>query len=177
MTFNSCFERGRIEGFGYLEPATTTASPSATDLQTEAAKAIEERDFKLISKSWWQIKDAFFTFLLILIIYCSFISPPYFAFSLLHWWKMAFDIFSLKEQVQLALANNVFYNDCSAVASSRHLTRKMFIARLLFMVLQFNPSCPTPGILVFNFLINSGYFLHLGVIPSISKSLCIPLHC
>lgn len=102
MTFNSCFERWRIEGFGYLEPATTTASPSATDLQTEAAKAIEERDFKLISKSWWQIKDAFFTFLLIVIIYCSFISPPYFAFSLLHWWKMAFDIFSLKEQVQLA---------------------------------------------------------------------------
>ena len=76
ITFNSCFERGRIEGFGYLNPATTTASPNATDLQTEAAKAVEERDFKLISKSWWQIKDAFFTFLLILIIYCSFISLP-----------------------------------------------------------------------------------------------------
>ena len=55
MTFNSRLERGRIEGFGYLNPATTTASPSATDLQTEAAKAVEERDFKLISKSWWQI--------------------------------------------------------------------------------------------------------------------------
>ena len=101
MTFNSCFQRGRIEGFGYLNPATTTASPSATDLQSEAAKAVEERDFKLISKSWWQIKDAFFMFLLILIIYCSFISLPYFAFSLLHWCKMAFDIFSLNEQVQL----------------------------------------------------------------------------
>ena len=41
----------------------------------------------------------------------------------------------------------------------------------------FNPSCPAPGILVFNFLINSGYFLHLEVIPSISKGLCIPSHC
>ena len=50
MTFNSCFERWRIEGFGYLEPATKTASPSTTDLQTEAAKAIEERDLNSFPK-------------------------------------------------------------------------------------------------------------------------------
>lgn len=74
------------------------------------------------------------------------------------------------------LANNVFYNDCSAVASSQHYWREnVYLPSPVYDT--FNPSCPTPGILVFNFLINSGYFLHLEVIPSISKGLGIPSHC
>ena len=153
MTFNSCFERGRIEGFCNLKPATTTASPSATDLQTEAAKAIEERGFKLISKSWCQVKDAFFTFFLILIIYCSYYLPAllcFFSPTLVMESGIRYIVLEGASPVSIRtlVGNNVFFKDCSAVASTWYQTGTNFVVRFLFT--SFLILLIAPGIIAFN---------------------------
>lgn len=153
MTFNCCFERGRIEGYCTLEPATTTTLPSATGLQAVAEKAIEEKGYKLISKSWWQTTNAFFTLLLFLINYCSFYLPAllcFFSPTLVMESGIRYIVLERASPVSIRvlLVNNVFFNDCSAVASSWYQTGKMFIARLLFVALLIR--LVTPGILAFN---------------------------
>ena len=153
MTFNSCFERGRIKGFCKLTPATTTASPSATDLQTEAAKAIEERGFKLISKSWCQVKDAFFTFLLILIIYCSDYLPAllcFFSPTLVMESGIRHIVLEGASPVSIRalVGNNVFFKDCSTVASTWYQTGTNFVVRFLFT--SFLILLIVPGIIAYN---------------------------
>ena len=153
MTFNSCFERGRIEGNCTLEPATTTALPSATGLQAVAEKTIEEKGYKLISKSWWQTTNVFFTFLLFVIKYCSLYLPAllcFFSPTLVMESGIRYIVLERASPVSIRvlLANNVFFNDCSVFASSWYQTAKRFIARLLFMALLI--LLVTPGILAFN---------------------------
>ena len=123
MTFNSCFERGRIEGNCTLQPATTTALPSATGLQAVAEKALEEKGYKLISKSWWQRTNVFFTFLLFLIKYCSLYLPAllcFFSPTLIMESGIRYIVLERASPVSIRvlLANNVY---SSTIAQSSHL--------------------------------------------------------
>ena len=138
----NCFEEGEIRGFCKLEPARPTILASPTDLRTEAATNIDEKGYELITQNPW--RKVGIHLLILLSCVCSYYIP-----ALLCLFSPTLVLEGASPvSIRALMGNNVFFKDCSTVASTWNQKGKMFIVRLLFMA--FLILLIAPGITAFN---------------------------
>ena len=151
--FVSCREEGGIRGFCNLDPGTPTTLASPTDLRTEAANTIKEKGYELITKNPWS--HVVKVLLIWLSIVCTCYIPALlclFSPTLVMESGILYIVLEGASLVSIRalVGNNVFFKDCSTVASTCYQTGKMFVVRLLFIA--FLILLIAPGSIVFNII-------------------------
>ena len=151
--FLSCREEGGIRGFCNLEPGRPTTLASPTDLRTEAANTIKEKGYELITKNPWS--HVVKVLLIWLSIVCTYYTPALlclFSPTLVMESGILYIVLEGASLVSIRalVGNNVFFKDCSTVASTWYQTGKMFVVRLLFIA--FLILLIAPGSIVFNII-------------------------
>ncbi|CAH3148901.1 unnamed protein product [Porites lobata] len=160
--FFRCLEEGEIRGFCNLEPGRPTTLASPTDLRTEAANTIEEKGYELITKNPWP--HVVRVLLIWLSIVCTYYIPALlclFSPTLVMESGILYIVLEGASLVSIRalVGNNVFFKDCSTVASTWYQTGKIFVVRLLFIA--FLILLIAPGSIVFNITPGFSYILYL----------------
>ena len=151
--FVSCREEGGIRGFCNLEPGRPTTLASPTDLRTEAANTIKDKGYELITKNpWSHVVKVLLIWLSIVCTYYTPALPCLFSPTLVMESGILYIVLEGASLVSIRalVGNNVFFKDCSTVASTWYQTGKMFVVRLLFIA--FLILLIAPGSIVFNII-------------------------
>ena len=170
----NCFEEGEIRGFCNLEPARPTILASPTDLRTEAVTTIDEKGYELITQNPWRKVGMYL--LILLSIVCSHYIPALlclFSPTLVMESGIRYIVLEGASPVSIRalVGNNVFFKDCSTVASTWYQKGKMFIVRLLFMA--FLILLIAPGITAFNITLG---FIYITNLSHPFMSVCVTLY-
>ena len=164
----NCFEEGEIRGFCNLEPARPTILASPTDLRTEAATTIDEKGYELITQNPWR-KVGMHLWILLSVV-CSYYIPALlclFCPTLVMESGVRHIVLEGASPVSIGalIGNNVFFKDCSTVASTWYQKGKMFMAFLIPLI--------APGITAFN--ITPG-FIDITNLSHPFMSVCVTLY-
>ena len=141
----SCYEEGQIKGFCHFEPRRTTIL-RPRDFRKEVKDSIEEMGYVVfttqeVQSSW---VSGYLVFITLLAVLCSnhlpallCLLPP----TLVMENGIRYIVLEGASPVSIrsAVGNNLFFNDCSMVKSTRCQTGKMFIFRLLLVMLLILP--------------------------------------
>ena len=153
LTLNvSCYEGGRIKGFCHFEPRRTKAL-RPRDFRKEVKESIEEMGYvvfteKKVQSSW---VSGYVLFILVLAFVYAYYLPALlclFSPTLFMANGIRYIVLEGASPVSIrgAVGNNVFFNDCSIIKSTWYQTRKMFMFRLLLVILSILPVALGVGV-------------------------------
>ena len=141
----SCYEGGRIKGFCHFEPRRTKAL-RPRDFRKEVKESIEEMGYvvfteKKVQSSW---VSGYVLFILVLaFVYAYYLPALLCLFSPTLFMENGIRYIVLEGaspvSIRGAVGNNFFFNDCSIIKSNWYQTRKMFMLRLLLVILSILP--------------------------------------
>lgn len=140
-----CYEEGRIKGFCHFEPRRTKAL-RPRDFRKEVKESIEEMGYvvftrKEVQSSW---VSGYVLFVLVLAFVCVHYLPALlclFSPTLFMENGIRYIVLGGASPVSIrgAVGNNFFFNDCSIIKSTCYQTGKMFMFRLLLVILLILP--------------------------------------
>lgn len=140
-----CYEEGRIKGFCLFEPRRTKALRPG-DFQKEVKESIEEMGYVVFSKKEVQSSwvSGYIVFVLVLAFVCVLYLPALlclFSPTLFMENGIRYIVLEGASPVSIrgAVGNNFFFNDCSIIKSTWYQTGKMFMFRLLLVILSILP--------------------------------------
>ena len=141
----SCYEEGQIKGFCHFEPRSITIL-RPRDFRKEVKESIEEMGYVVfttqeVQSSW---VSGYFVFIIVLAVLFSIYLPALlclFPPTLVMENGIRYIVLEGASPVSIrsAVGNNLFFNDCSIVKPTRCQTGKMFIFRLLLVMLSILP--------------------------------------
>ena len=141
----SCYEEGQIKGFCHFEPRSITIL-RPRDFRKEVKESIEEMGYVVfttqeVQSSW---VSGYFVFIIVLAVLFSIYLPALlcvFPPTLVMENGIRYIVLEGASPVSIrsAVGNNLFFNDCCIVKPTRCQTGKMFIFRLLLVMLSILP--------------------------------------
>ena len=141
----SCYEEGQIKGFCHFESRSITIL-RPRDFRKEVKESIEEMGYVVfttqeVQSSW---VSGYFVFIIVLAVLFSINLPALlclFPPTLVMENGIRYIVLEGASPVSIrsAVGNNLFFNDCSIVKPTRCQTGKMFIFRLLLVMLSILP--------------------------------------
>ena len=141
----SCYEEGQVKGFCHFEPRSITIL-RPRDFRKEVKESIEEMGYVVfttqeVQSSW---VSGYVVFIIVLGVLCSNHLPALlclFPPTLVMENGIRYIVLEGASPVSIrsAVGNNLFFNDCSIVKSTRCQTGKMFIFRTLLVMLSILP--------------------------------------
>ena len=141
----SCYEAGQIKGFCHFEPRRTTIL-RPRDFRKEVKESIEEMGYVVFTTQ--EVQSSWVSGYLAFIIVLEFLWSNYlpallclFPPTLVMENGIRYIVLEGASPVSIrsAVGNYFFFNDCSIVKSTRCQTVKMFIFRLLLVILSILP--------------------------------------